>query len=145
MVLGRLVQSVTEHFRVTPVRVLIVIEEDPEHPIVLRVREMANDVLFPRPASGLPAPSANGNGNGAARHLSDGDGLSPVVLDILKVLRRVKRPLSRTRILEELAKDGHIYSERTVAGHLARLVEDGTLLNPGRPKGGYTIPPEDAD
>jgi hypothetical protein len=32
-----------------------------------------------------------------------------------------------------------------VAGYLAKLVEDGTLVNPGKPKGGYQLPPEDAD
>ena len=66
-----------------------------------------------------------------------GRGLSPCVLDILAVLREIKRPLSRTRLLEEMARRGMDWNERTVAGYLARLVEDGTLENPpeARPRG----------
>ncbi len=71
-------------------------------------------------------------------------GLSPVILDILKVMREIKSPLSRTRLLEEMAKRGMDWNERTVAGYLARLVEDGTLENPedSRPRG-YRLPEND--
>ena len=73
-------------------------------------------------------------------------GLSPVLLDILKVLREVKRPLTRTRILEEMGRRGMDWSDRAVAGYLARLVEDGTLINDpeARPKG-YRLADEEYD
>ena len=70
-------------------------------------------------------------------------GLSPVLLDVLAVLREAKRPMSRTLILEALAKQGKLWNERTVAGYLSQLVQDGTLENvtEGRHRG-YRLPAE---
>jgi hypothetical protein len=72
-------------------------------------------------------------------------GLSPCVLDILKVLREVRRPLSRTRLLEEMARRGMDWSERTVARYVADLMADGTIVNPEgeHPRGYRMASPED--
>jgi len=66
-----------------------------------------------------------------------GLGISPVVKGILRTLREVGRPLSRTRLLEEMGKRDMDWSERAVAGYLAKLMADGTIENPedARPRG----------
>ncbi len=73
-------------------------------------------------------------------HQSERGGLSECVQDILEVLEAAKKPLTRTLILKSLAKAGKEWSERAVAGHLAELVKDQTLINssePGSP--GYRL------
>jgi len=49
--------------------------------------------------------------------------------DILQVLNQVKHRLTGTRIQSEFAKRGIEWSERKVAGDLARLVDEGSLDN----------------
>jgi DNA-binding response OmpR family regulator len=63
--------------------------------------------------------------------------LSPVIQGILRTLREAGRPLSRTRLLEEMGKRDMDWSERTVACYLAELMADGTIENPedARPRG----------
>lgn len=105
--------------------------------ISIHCRYLARPVRLvdgPAPADAQPKPDAD----------ERGDGLSPCVLDILKVLRELKRPLSRTRLQEEMAKRGMYWSDRTVARYLAHLMEDGTVENPedARPRG-YRLPPDD--
>jgi hypothetical protein len=59
------------------------------------------------------------------------------IQDILRTLREVDRPLSRTRLLEEMGRRGMDWSDRTVARYLAELMADGTIENPetARPRG----------
>lgn len=49
--------------------------------------------------------------------------------DIIRVIRRAGHNVTTTMILSLLAEEGIEVSERTVAGCLARMVEDGTLFN----------------
>lgn len=56
-------------------------------------------------------------------------GLAPCVRDILAALRRVKKPLTKTRLLEELWRDGHEWSESSVINYLKILMDDGTIEN----------------
>jgi hypothetical protein len=67
--------------------------------------------------------------------------LSQCVLDILDVLEKAGRPMTTMRILSELDRAGKEWSHRHVAGFLAAMVKDGTLLNPtgGKPAG-YRLP-----
>jgi hypothetical protein len=55
---------------------------------------------------------------------------SPCSKDILRVLGRVGRRLTTTKLLSEMARQGIERSERKVSGELARLVEAGILDNP---------------
>ena len=64
-----------------------------------------------------------------------GRGFSACVEDILATLEAAKEPLTRTKILRALAKQGKEWSDRAVAGHLADLVKDGTLINSTDPPG----------
>ena len=59
------------------------------------------------------------------------------IKDILATLREVGRPLTTNRLLEEMARRGHDWSERTVAQYLKVLMEDGTIENPpdAKPRG----------
>src|SRR5579884_1043599 len=68
-------------------------------------------------------------------------GNSRCALDILEVLQAVGHRLTTTRLLAEMAQRSKDWSERTVAGCLARMVEDGTLTNDShaRPRG-YGLP-----
>jgi hypothetical protein len=72
-----------------------------------------------------------------------GRALSPVVLDILTVLRESGKPMTTTRILEAMARrqPPMEWSARSVSDYLARMVEDGTLENvqDGSPRG-YRLP-----
>lgn len=101
----------------------------------------------------LTIPYLNGNGN------SNGDGhsngfsaqeetvkaerkpteLPDCLTDILLTLREHHpRPLTKTRLLEEMFTAGRTYADSTVARYLAVLMEDGTIENPGvkaRPPG----------
>jgi hypothetical protein len=83
------------------------------------------------------AASPPGNGNGEEK----GKGISPVVADVLRVLRAAGTPLTGTRIMEEMARAGIEWSKRSVDGYLAEMVADGTLENPdgARPRG-YRLP-----
>lgn len=105
--------------------------------ITIHCRYLAAPIqLAEGPAAALPPSEAE-------PREQDGAGLSPCVLDILKVLREVGKPLSRTRLTEEMQKRGLYWSDRTVARYLAHLMEDGTIENPedARPRG-YRLPPE---
>lgn len=85
----------------------------------------------------LVLPITGGNGEPSE---PKGKTISPVVSDILTILEEADKPLTTTRILQALAKKGIEWSERAVSGHLARLVEEGTLQNckdPERP--GYSV------
>jgi hypothetical protein len=68
--------------------------------------------------------------------------ISQCVLDILATLEEVGRPLTATRLLSEMAKREREWSDRAVGGHLARMVEEGTLLNGGlgMKNAGYRLP-----
>ena len=61
--------------------------------------------------------------------------------DILRVLAEVGHRLTTTRLLAELSRRDIEWSERTVSGTLARMVDDGTLTNEQhtRPRG-YGLP-----
>jgi hypothetical protein len=48
---------------------------------------------------------------------------------ILQVLREAGRTLTTTGLLEEMARQGTVWSERTVCRHLAALTKDGILVN----------------
>lgn len=65
--------------------------------------------------------------------------LPDCLTDILLTLREHHpRPLTKTRLLEEMARKGRTYAESTVARYLAVLMEDATIENPGakaRPPG----------
>ncbi|HZT80909.1 MAG TPA: sigma-70 family RNA polymerase sigma factor [Gemmataceae bacterium] len=94
-----------------------------------------------------PCDSSNGAGAVSVEHAGDASGDGPgrpasqCVVDILATLEEVGRPLTRTRLLVEMIRQGREWSERTVAGYLARMVEDGTLLNPdGARPPGYRLP-----
>ncbi len=72
-----------------------------------------------------------------------GRGISKCRLDIIQLLEEVGKPLTTTRLLAELAKRNMDWSERAVSGHLARMVEDGTLMSgEGMKPPGYRFPPE---
>jgi len=105
--------------------------------ITIHCRRLAKPIrLAAGPEATTHAPSYDGH-----RPDEKGDGLSPCILDILKVLREVRKPLSRTRLMEEMTKRGMYWSDRTVARYLAQLMEDGTVENPdeARPRG-YRLP-----
>jgi hypothetical protein len=86
------------------------------------------------PPSRDPAPAAS------PENLDQrGRTVSPCVLDILTTLEEVGRPLTRTRLLAEMSRKGRGWAERTVGGYLARMVEDGTLVNNGYGTG-YRLP-----
>lgn len=68
-----------------------------------------------------------------------GRGLSRCVVDILQTLREVKKPLSRTRLMEEMERRSRFWGDSTVAAHLAKMVQDGTLLNPEGQRRGYRL------
>ncbi|MCI0462118.1 MAG: hypothetical protein L0Z62_34635 [Gemmataceae bacterium] len=60
--------------------------------------------------------------------------------DILTVLAEAGRRLTTSQILSELAQRQWHHGERTVAGHLADLVEEGALTNDRRARPpGYQI------
>lgn len=64
--------------------------------------------------------------------------LPDCLLDILATLREHHpRPLTRTRLLEEMAKKGRTYAESTVCRYLEILMKDETIDNPpkARPPG----------
>jgi hypothetical protein len=90
-----------------------------------------------RPVLVLPLPASPASGD------VKGAGLSACVRDILDVLEAADGPLTTTRILDALAKRGREWSQRSVAGHLAELVRDGTLENvQDGPRRGYRVPAE---
>jgi len=66
-----------------------------------------------------------------------GSPLSRCITDILATLREAGRPLTTTRLMEELWKKGREWCERSVQNHLKALMEDGTIENPpdARPRG----------
>jgi|SRR5215469_16154984 len=59
------------------------------------------------------------------------------VKEILTTLRAAGRPLTKTRLLEEMGKHGYEWSESTVTHYLKLLMEDGTITNPpdAKPRG----------
>ena len=72
------------------------------------------------------------------------DSRQSIPLEILKVLRS-KSPLTGLLVLDELDRRGVKASKRTIDGHLADMVQDGTLLNPpGVKPQGYRLPPGEA-
>lgn len=111
--------AIWETFHVRARRILIQIEGEDE-PLSFPVARI--------PPVGPAEPAEGG-------HVSQCD------LDILDVIRAAGRPMTRTAILSEMTRQGKEWSERTVAGSLARMVQDGTLDNPnsGTPRG-YRLP-----
>ena len=70
-----------------------------------------------------------------------GQVISPIALDILKVIEESPVPLTGTRLLEAMARRGMEWSRTSVENHLASMIRDGTLENPGTAKPrGYRIP-----
>jgi hypothetical protein len=69
------------------------------------------------------------------------EGRANVPLEVLKVLRDVQKPLTGLLVLDELTRRGVQVSKRTLDGHLADMVADGTLANPpGSKPPGYRLP-----
>lgn len=65
------------------------------------------------------------------------------VREIMATIREVGRPLTKTRLLEEMSRRGYEWSERTVCKFLKILMEEGTLANPEDAKvRGYRIADE---
>lgn len=62
-----------------------------------------------------------------------------VPLEIIKVLREAGKPLTGVLVFEALLARGVRTSDRTVNGHLAELVKDGTLQK-GTDGKGYRLP-----
>ena len=110
----------------TPLRFLLVTNED-KKPIRLPILGQRGHAPESPPETSQSEEKGRGN--------------SPVVRDILKTIREVGRPLTKTRLLDEMAARGMEWSERAVGGWLARLVDEGTLDNPeeARPRG-YRLP-----
>jgi Ribonuclease R winged-helix domain len=54
---------------------------------------------------------------------------SKCAADILRILREVGKPLTRTALLSEMAKRGIEWSDRSLSSWLSRMVNDGVLLN----------------
>jgi hypothetical protein len=81
---------------------------------------------------------------GVAQEASGGEkgpGIHRCTRDILRTLREAGKPLTKTRLLEEMERLGYDWSESTVCRRLAELMEDGTLTNDpnDRPRG-YRLP-----
>lgn len=88
----------------------------------------------------LPFPGC-GNDSPAAPNRPDSDGeidlddeptpngKRRVTDDILLVLKEVGHNLTTTRLLSELSQRELYWSDRTVSGALAKMVDDGTLFN----------------
>ena len=99
--------------------------------VTIQLRFLPAPIQLPA-CPGLPQPPPAAAPGEAAEQESQGGGLPQCVLDILQTLREAKRPLSRTLLLEEMARKGRLWAESTVAGYLAKLIQDGTLSNPER-------------
>ena len=106
----------------------------PSHKVCIYFHGMAEPVCLPL-VPGVPGAQAEASVD------EKGKGLSPVVLDILKVLREVGAPMTCMRLMEEFARRGLEWSKRSVDSYLAEMVRDGTLENPeaARPRG-YRLP-----
>lgn len=144
--LAEFVRSVKENLHVTALRVHIDIQEDPDHPMTLWVREIllngsaAPPTLPPLPAPTPPAPGTTANTAPAVNGQERDERAPPLhdcVRDILNTLREVKRPLTKTRLFEEMTKKNRIWGETTIMKYLKNLIEDGTVQNPedARPRG----------
>ena len=98
--------------------------------LVLLLPLLANEA----PATEAPPPDEDAQ---AER----GPCISPIVLDILRVLREAGQPLTGMRLMEELASRDIEWSKTSVEHYLASMVKDGTLENPpdARPRG-YRFP-----
>lgn len=57
-------------------------------------------------------------------------GVDRCTQDILRTLRECGRPLTKTRLLEEMMRAGRERSESTVCRRSALHMEDGTIENP---------------
>jgi len=57
--------------------------------------------------------------------------------EILATLREVKKPLSKTRLFEEMARLGYEWGDTTIMKHVGDMMEDGTIENPedAKPRG----------
>lgn len=94
----------------------------------------------------IAAPAQTQSIEGQRKEDKTGNGLSPVILDILATLREVGKPLTTTRLIEEMEKRRRHWSERTIAGYLARLVQDGALENdPNAKPRGYRLTDTNGD
>jgi hypothetical protein len=81
---------------------------------------------------------------GVAQEASSGEkgpGIHRCTRDILRTLREAGKPLTKTRLLEEMERLGFEWSESMVCRRLAEMMSDGTLENPddARPRG-YRLP-----
>jgi hypothetical protein len=89
----------------------------------------------PGTAATPPRPNDEEDGRGKS-------GVDACTADVLAALRAAGKPLTKTRLLEEMAararrREGGEWSESTVCRRLANLMEDGTIENPegARPRG----------
>jgi hypothetical protein len=94
-----------------------------EH-VSLRLRGLVDPVALPVVCAGSITPVAPEQATEER-----GRTISSIVTDILRVLEEVGKPMTQTRILSEMAKRNLEWSQRSVGGYLARMVEDGTLTN----------------
>lgn len=109
---------------------------------------------FPRTGGSGPVPPPDPNGHAAVGRPGGGGGmdgapppapreatddapqderrspLAPCVRDILATLREVNKPLTKTRLFEEMARRGHEWGETTIMRYLKILMDDGTVANP---------------
>jgi hypothetical protein len=95
--------------------------------------------LADAPGAAAAAARPNDNDEEEGRGKS---GVDACTADVLAALRAVGRPLTKTRLLEEMAararrRESGEWSESTVCRRLANLMEDGTIENPegARPRG----------
>jgi hypothetical protein len=72
---------------------------------------------------------------------TEGNGRHNIPLEILKVVREAGKRMTGVLIFEALTERGIRTNDRTVNGHLADMVKDGTLTNDQKAKPpGYGLP-----
>ncbi len=115
-----------------PTRIKIQLDHDPKNWISLPIT--------PAPA---PQPHASEENDQVLdeQPMEQPRGIDRCTLDIITTLEEVRHRLTTTRLLSEMNRKKRYWSERTVAGRLSMMVEDGTLTNnqAARPKG-YGLP-----
>ena len=134
-VLRSFVECLVSVHHVHPIRVRVDIEEDPDHPLSWRLKEMAGALSWQPNGQTSPERAEEVSNPDAETHFS------ACIPDILDVLEKAAKPLTTTRILAALSQAGKEWSDRTVSTYLALMVRDGTLENPeGAKPRGYRLP-----
>lgn len=132
-----LAQLVADKFGVTPLRVMVPVKEDPEHPICLPLVGITGNGRTPPPPTRRMVPADD------PEEMTEGctPALHPCVVAILTTLREHGKPLTKTRLFEEMARRQHHWSETTTMKYMKNLIDDGTVENPeaARPRG-YRLP-----